>query len=119
MSSTDWRDKGRVEKAHKDEEEEKGKIVSGLPYCRQGNCQEVYTWCGSCTSHEDDRNVLKPFDPVSRVRAVGFLTSQRLLSVPLALTSKCPAFCPQHILFYVILKIKSDYLPKYSFGFLK
>jgi hypothetical protein len=104
--------------AHKDEEEDKGKIVSGLPYCRQGNCQEVYGWCGSCTSHENNRNVLKPFDPVSRVRAVGFLTSQRLLRVPLALTSKYPAICPQNILFHVILKIKSDYLPKYSFDLL-
>jgi hypothetical protein len=34
MSSTDWQDKGRVEKAHKDEEEDKEKIVSGLEYCR-------------------------------------------------------------------------------------
>jgi hypothetical protein len=33
MSSTDWRDKGRVEKAHKDEVEGKEKIVTGLAYC--------------------------------------------------------------------------------------
>jgi hypothetical protein len=60
----------KVQKTHKVEEEGQGEDSYWTYIFSASKLPGRLTWSGSCTSHEDNGNVLEAFDPVSRVRVV-------------------------------------------------